>query len=67
MVSSIKLSTGRVARWSLLLQSYTFTVHPQPGAQNQETDALSRRHYEPQDEGKPDKVPFTVASLTDHS
>jgi len=43
---NVKDATGRLARWSLLLQHYDFdTVYP-PGKQNGNADGLSRRPYE---------------------
>ena len=50
-----KLSTGRLARWSLQLQPYQFRIFHRPGCKNKVPDALSRRHYEPQDETVPEK------------
>lgn len=39
---SLKSPTGRLARWSLLLQSYNFTINYTPGRQNVIADTLSR-------------------------
>ncbi|CAI7730001.1 unnamed protein product [Closterium sp. NIES-54] len=36
--------TGKLARWSLLLQEYDFTVSYQPGETHRNVDALSRMH-----------------------
>jgi hypothetical protein len=47
-LKDIKLETGRLARWSLLLQSYDFTIIHKPGIRNQNADALSRRPYDTQ-------------------
>lgn len=44
-LSNIKLSTGRLARWSVLLQGYNFQLFFRKGANNQNADALSRREY----------------------
>ncbi|CAG2245678.1 unnamed protein product [Mytilus edulis] len=38
----IKESTGRLARWSMYLQTYNFEVHYQPGKDNVCADFLSR-------------------------
>lgn len=36
---------GRLARWSMTLQNYDFTIHYRPGLKNRNADALSRRYY----------------------
>ena len=41
----IKESTGRLARWSMYLQSYNFEVHYQQGKENVIADFLSRMEY----------------------
>lgn len=45
-LQSIKESTGRLARWSMKLQAYNFTICHKPGPKNQNADALSRRDYD---------------------
>ena len=42
---SIKDPTGRLARWSLKLQQYTFTIQYRPGKKHGNADSLSRRIY----------------------
>ena len=42
---SIKDPTGRLARWSLLVQQYDYEIRHRPGKANANTDALSRRPY----------------------
>ena len=42
---SLKDPTGRLARWSLLLQQYDFEIKHRAGKANANADALSRRHY----------------------
>ena len=42
---SISDSTGRLARWSLLLQQYDFEIKHCPGTANANADALSRLPY----------------------
>ena len=37
---------GRLARWALLLQPYTFTIRYRPGSQHINADALSRMFFE---------------------
>ncbi|KAK3751268.1 hypothetical protein QZH41_002432 [Actinostola sp. cb2023] len=41
----IKEPTGRLARWSLLLQQFDFTIEHRAGTSNGNADALSRRPY----------------------
>ena len=38
----MKDSTGRLARWSLFLQPYSFTIHHRAGKNNGNADGLSR-------------------------
>ena len=42
---NIKISTGRLARWALILQSYNYTVIHRPGKINSAADAISRIEY----------------------
>lgn len=42
---TVKDPTGRLARWSLLLQQFDFTIHHRAGKSNGNADALSRRPY----------------------
>lgn len=42
---TIKDPTGRLARWSLLLQQFDFTIHHRSGTSNGNADALSCRPY----------------------
>jgi hypothetical protein len=42
---------GKLARWSMLLQEYRYTVHHRPGVRNQNADALSRLPQNSNDEG----------------
>lgn len=44
-LQQIRASTGRLARWSLLLQGFTFTIHYRPGKANTAADALSRMEH----------------------
>ena len=45
-LQSLKNSnSGRLLRWSLLLQQYDFTIEYKQGKINSNADALSRRHY----------------------
>lgn len=62
-LQNIKLSAGRLARWSLLLQGYSFTIFHRPGRQNKIADALSRRPYEPQQETIPEKPDLLVSTI----
>ena len=42
---NIKEPTGRLARWSLLIQQYDFEIRHRAGKSNGNADALSRRSY----------------------
>ena len=44
---TIRDPTGRLARWSLLLQQYDFDIKHRAGTSNGNADALSRRPYGP--------------------
>ena len=66
-LQNTKLSSGRLARWSLQLQGYSFSIFHRPGKQNQVADALSRRQYTKEDETVPDKSDFVVAGMVNHS
>ena len=52
---NVKDATGRLARWSLLLQQYNFEIVHRPGKEHSNADSLSRRPYET----KPDLIKFT--------
>ncbi|CAG2224221.1 unnamed protein product [Mytilus edulis] len=65
----IKESTGRLARWSMYLQTYNFEVHYQPGKDNVCADFLSRiQHPENQRQRRLsiDEIEFTYTT-TDQS
>ena len=42
---NVKDPTGRLARWSLVLQQYDFEIHHRAGKNNANADGLSRRPY----------------------
>ena len=42
---SLEDPTGRLARWSLLIQQFDFDIVHRPGVVNGNADALSRRPY----------------------
>ncbi|KAK3084156.1 hypothetical protein FSP39_009188 [Pinctada imbricata] len=44
-LQSVKHDTGRLARWSILLQGYNFQIIHRKGKNNEAADALSRRPY----------------------
>ena len=43
---NVKDATGRLARWSLLLQQHDFDITHRPGREHSNADSLSRRPYE---------------------
>ena len=43
---NIKDASGRLMRWSLILQQYDFEIVHRPGLSNGNADALSRREYD---------------------
>lgn len=45
-LGDIKHSTGRLARWSMLLQGFNYTVVHKPGKHHQNADVLSRVPYQ---------------------
>ena len=47
---------GRIARWIMDLQEFTFTVRHRPGHSNQNADALSRLHKDIPTKVPPEKV-----------
>lgn len=49
-LSKVKQSTGRLARWSVLLQGYNYEICYRKGKNNTNADCLSRRDYETTDE-----------------
>ena len=60
--------SGRLARWSVLLQSYEFEVYHRKGSLNKVADALSRREYTtPNDsQSEPEDIipsPDSIASI----
>ena len=47
-LDSIKVSQGRLGRWAILLQGYTFTIKHRSGVSNSNADAISRlENYPP--------------------
>ena len=44
-LQSIKDCQGRLGRWSILLQGYTFEIKHKPGSKNHTADYLSRQTY----------------------
>ncbi|CAC5409028.1 unnamed protein product [Mytilus coruscus] len=53
-LSSIKQSTGRLARWSVLLQEYDYEICFRTGSKNTNADCLSRREYPHTDNNLPE-------------
>ncbi|MES9884237.1 MAG: RNase H-like domain-containing protein, partial [Sedimenticola sp.] len=44
-LQDLKHSSGRLSRWSMLLQGFQYDVQYKPGIKHQNADALSRRNY----------------------
>lgn len=53
-LNNVKHSTGRLARWAVLLQGYKYEIHYKPGKKNEVADALSRRPYPETSESLPE-------------
>ena len=51
-LNTCKLTNGRLARWAMKLQSYTFDIKHRPGSSNKNTDGLSRHAW-----SSPEQVP----------
>ena len=48
-LNSAKHNNGRLARWAIQLQPYTFHIHYRPGKENDNADVLSRMYEEEED------------------
>jgi transposase InsO family protein len=70
-LQNIKQGTGRLARWSVLLQGYSFDIEHRRGIHNKNADALSRRDYPPQsitnDRDIEDMLPSTTQVSSTHA
>ena len=68
-LQSLKSNNGRLYRWSLLLQSYSFDIKYKAGKSNNNADALSRREYpppppeDPDDEVVNDDIHFSMINV----
>ena len=64
-IKSIKNPTGRLARWSILLQGYSFTVVYKPGKSNTNADAISRMEHDtiPEDDPEAEDALWNKAGL----
>lgn len=63
-LQSLKMSTsGRLLRWSLQLQQYTFDVRYKKGKTNTNADALSRRSYPISSDGHDDAEEHLLAQV----
>lgn len=52
--STIKQSTGRLARWSVLIQGYDYEICLRKGSKNTNADCFSRREYPISESNLPD-------------
>ena len=61
-----KKETGRLSRWAIQLQGYSYKVEHRKGKQNTNADALSRRDYPPESENTPadNEVPSGVFAVS---
>ena len=51
-LNTCKLTNGRLARWAMKLESYTFDIKYRPGSSNKNADGLSRQAW-----SSPEQVP----------
>ena len=59
-LNSAKHNNGRLARWAIQLQPYTFHIHYRPGRENDNADVLSRMYEEEEDLPLPRLRPTTA-------
>ena len=65
-LKTIKHTNSRLIRWALRLQEYTFDIIHKPGKSNNAADALSRRHYSPEQNDSSLKQNHTNSTTTNN-
>lgn len=65
-LTTLKDPSGRLGRWSLKLQDYTFTVHYKSGKRHLDADSLSRCPLPPASQRTPSADPDTTTAVLDY-
>lgn len=56
-LKNAKYSSGKLARWAVLLEQYQFDIQHRPGKSNGNADALSRRDYNEEETNDEESLP----------